>query len=97
MRGVGGGAVISFISKIMMHRPATEFNFFFFCLLLSHSFGDQLLRVVVFRPSWYLHFVLEEQADESCYFRWGNINRDLAVKYKNRFCNKMLSYAYFKY
>ena len=39
--------------------------------VLSHSFGDQLLRVVLYRPSWYLQIALEDQTDNSCHLRRG--------------------------
>ena len=41
----------------------------FINLLLFHSFGDELLRVILYRPSWYLQSVLEEQANDGYYFR----------------------------
>jgi len=52
-----------------MLRAAAMFKFLFYSLLLFHSFGDQLLRVVLYRPSWFFQIVLNEQGDNSCYFR----------------------------
>ncbi len=38
-------------------------------LLFSRRFGEQLLRVTIYQPSWFFQIVLDEQKDGTGFFR----------------------------